>query len=117
MLQFCSSWQHLLRNESRTRNQNRFTVPTVKKAIAAVSFGALFAAGPAIAQDSKGERDRFFFWPGILLVSRSAYDIHANNVKLGEIQPPNCANTTGGCGAATGTPYNGTHPFITCLYR
>jgi hypothetical protein len=35
----------------------------MKKAIAAVSFGALFAAIPAIAQDSQGERDRFFLFP------------------------------------------------------
>jgi hypothetical protein len=31
VLQFCSSWQHVLRNERRTRNQNRFTAPTVRK--------------------------------------------------------------------------------------
>jgi hypothetical protein len=29
------------------------------------------------------------------VVSRSVNDNHANNVKLGEILPPNCANTTG----------------------
>jgi hypothetical protein len=46
----------------------------MKKAIAAVGFGALFASLPAIAQDSQGERDRFFFWPGNLVVSRSVYD-------------------------------------------
>ncbi|HEY4763901.1 MAG TPA: hypothetical protein VIH75_09520 [Candidatus Sulfotelmatobacter sp.] len=91
---------------------NRNTSRWMKKAIAAVSFGALFAAVPAIAQDSKGDRDRFFFWPGNLVVSRSVYDNRANNVKLGEILPPNCANTTGGCGASTGAPYNGTYPFV-----
>jgi len=46
----------------------------MQKAIAAVSFGALFAAVPALAQDFPGERDRFFFWPGNLVVSRSVYD-------------------------------------------
>ena len=91
---------------------NRNTSSLMKKAIAAVSFGALFAAVPALAQDFPGERDRFFFWPGNLVVSRSVYDNHANNVKLGEIVPPNCANTTGGCSAATGAPYNGTYPFV-----
>jgi hypothetical protein len=33
-------------------------------------------------------------------------------VKVGEILPPNCANTTGGCGVATGAPFNGTYPFV-----
>ena len=91
---------------------NRNTSSLMKKAIAAVSFGALFASLPAIAQDSQGERDRFFFRPGNLVVSRSVNDNHVNNVKLGEILPPNCANTTGGCSAATGAPYNGTYPFV-----
>ena len=53
---------------------NRNTSRLMQKAIAAVSFGALFAAVPALAQDFPGERDRFFFWPGNLVVSRSVYD-------------------------------------------
>ena len=91
---------------------NRNISGLLTKAIAAVSFGALIAAVPAIAQDHKGDRDKFFFWPGNLVVSRSVYDNNPNNVKVGEILPPNCANTTGGCGAASGAPYNGTYPFV-----
>jgi len=91
---------------------NRNTSSLLTKTIAAVSFGALIAAVPAIAQDHKGDRDKFFFWPGNLVVSRSVYDNNPNNVKVGEILPPNCANTTGGCGAVTGAPYNGTYPFV-----
>ena len=77
----------------------------------AVSFGALFAAIPAVAQDSKGDRDRFFFWPGNLVVSRSVYDNNPNNVKVGEILPPNCASTQAAA-PATGAPYNGTYPYV-----
>lgn len=86
----------------------------LKKTIAAVSFGALItiAAIPATAQDSKDDRDKFFFWPGNLVVSRSVYDNNPNNVRVGEILPPNCASTTGGCGAPSGAPFNGTYPFV-----
>ena len=82
------------------------------RALAAMSMVALIAAIPATAQDSKADHDKFFFWPGNLVVSRSVYDNNPNNVQVGEILPPNCASTTGGCGAATGAPYNGTYPFV-----
>ncbi len=52
------------------------------------------------------------FQPGNLIVSRSVYDNRAANVTVGEILPPNCAATTGGCGAPTGAPYNGTFPGV-----
>ena len=81
------------------------------RAIAGVSFAALIAATPALAQGPK-DRDQSFFWPGNLVVSRSVYDNNPNNVKVGEILPPNCASTTGGCSAASGAPYNGTYPFV-----
>ena len=81
-----------------------------QRAIAAISVSVLFAAIPAVAQNSKTDRDRFFFWPGNLVVSRSVYDNNPNNVQVGTILPPNCASTQGGCSAATGAPYNGTYP-------
>jgi hypothetical protein len=84
----------------------------LKRAIAAVSFAAFVATIPAFAQDQKDSRDNFFFWPGNLVVSRSVYDNNPNNVRVGEILPPNCASTTGGCSAATGAPYDGTYPFV-----
>jgi hypothetical protein len=83
----------------------------LKKAITAITFGALVAAVPAAAQ-SKDNNDRFFFWPGNLVVSRSVYDNNPKNVQVGEILPPNCASTTGGCSAASGAPYNGTYPLV-----
>ena len=46
--------------------------------------------------------------PGNLVVSRSVYDNNPNNVKVGQILPPNCARHTGGCaGPATN---DGTYP-------
>ncbi|HVR26051.1 MAG TPA: hypothetical protein VMU26_22355 [Candidatus Polarisedimenticolia bacterium] len=74
-------------------------------------MSVLFAA-PAVAQNSKADRDRFFFWPGNLVVSRSVYDNNPNNVQVGTILPPNCASTQGGCSAATGAPFNGTYPYV-----
>jgi len=61
--------------------------------------------------DRGHDRDTKFF-PGNLVVSRSVYDNNPANVTKGEILPPNCAATTGGCGASTGAPYNGTYPFV-----
>lgn len=51
-----------------------------------------------------------FFAPGNLVVSRSVYDNNPNNVQVGQILPPNCAQTQGGCaGAATN---NGVYPMV-----
>ena len=51
-------------------------------------------------------------YPNNLVVSRSVYDNNPANVKIGEILPPNCAKTTGGCSASTGAPYDGTYPTV-----
>ena len=50
--------------------------------------------------------------PGFLVVSRSVYDNVSANVQPGAILPPNCAKTTGGCGAASGAPNDGTYPTV-----
>ena len=52
------------------------------------------------------------FVPGFLVVSRSVYDNVSANVQPGAILPPNCAKTTGGCGAASGAPNDGTYPTV-----
>ncbi len=75
------------------------------------AFLATLAAIPAAAQKSDHDRDRFFY-PGNLVVSRSVYDNNPKNVTVGEILPPNCAATTGGCGASTGAPNDGTYPLV-----
>jgi len=85
---------------------------SLRKTIAALSFGALVATIPATAQNSRADHDRFFFWPGNLVVSRSVYDNNSNNVQVGEILPPNCASTQGGCAAASGAPSNGSYPLV-----
>jgi hypothetical protein len=57
-----------------------------------------------------GASAQTFFQPGNLVVSRSVYDNNPNNVKVGQILPPNCQNTQGGCsGPAT---YDGTYPTV-----
>ena len=72
---------------------------------------ALAASASAHAGDFSHDRD-FHFWPGNLVVSRSVYDNKASNVQVGTILPVNCAGTTGGCGASTGAPYDGTYPYV-----
>ena len=75
------------------------------------------------AADTDGSFDRdgqirhgHFFIPGNLVVSRSVYDNQAGNVVVGTVLPPNCAATTGGCGAPSGAPSgapdNGTYPTV-----
>lgn len=78
------------------------------KALATLSLGALAISVPAVAQEPELEAGIHFF-PGNLVVSRSVYDDNANNVKVGALLPPNCANTVGPCAAAT---YNGKYPFV-----
>jgi hypothetical protein len=81
------------------------------KSAAILSLAAIAIHPSAIAQwhDSN---DNTVFYPGNLVVSRSVYDNNPNNVKVGTVLPPNCGNTTGGCSASTGAPYNGTYPFV-----
>jgi hypothetical protein len=80
---------------------------------AAISMSALLTVIPATAQNTKGNHfhQRFFF-PGNLVVSRSVYDNNPNNVQVGEILPPNCAQTQGGCAGPGGATNNGIYPFV-----
>jgi hypothetical protein len=85
---------------------------SLRRALAAISFSALVATIPAAAQNSKTDHHGLFFSPGNLVVSRSVYHNNPDNVQVGEILPPNCASTLGGCGASTGAPYDGTYPYV-----
>jgi len=87
------------------KNQNRRHA--FARGIAILSAAALATSIPAIAQDHDDNGVHFF--PGNLIVSRSVYDNNANNVKVGALLPPNCANTVGPCVAATN---NGTFPYV-----
>ncbi len=59
---------------------------------------------------ASAQKDSAFFSPGNLVISRSVYDNNPNNVQVGEILPPNCQATQGGCaGAATN---DGTYPYV-----
>ena len=80
------------------------TVPAVALTLIAASIGA------QAAQNDNGDASRFV--PGFLVLSRSVYDNVSSNVQAGTILPPNCAKTTGGCGAATGAPNDGTYPYV-----
>ena len=82
--------------------------PLLAKSLAALSLTALAASIPASAQDHDRDSD-IHFYPGNLVVSRSVYDNNSNNVKVGALLPPNCANTVGPCVAATN---NGAYPFV-----
>ena len=64
------------------------------------------------ARAEQPKQEEFHFRPGNLVVSRSVYDNNPANVTVGTILPPNCAATSGGCGAATGAPYDGTYPTV-----
>ena len=79
----------------------------------AAAFSGAAAAGPDDSTHRDGPfRHGQFFIPGNLVVSRSVYDNKASNVVVGTILPPNCAATTGGCGAPSGAPNDGTYPTV-----
>ncbi|QQK06214.1 hypothetical protein [Burkholderia anthina] len=80
------------------------TVPAVALTLIAASIGA------QAARSDNGDASRFV--PGFLVLSRSVYDNVSSNVQTGAILPPNCAKTTGGCGAASGAPNDGTYPYV-----
>ena len=91
-------------------SNSRRTIHTLAQATTVLGLAlASLAAG---AQQNRDHRDKAHFAPGNLVVSRSVYDNNPANVKVGTILPPNCASTQGGCGAATGAPYNGTYPGV-----
>ncbi len=51
-----------------------------------------------------------YFDPGNLVISRSVYDNDPNNVTVGQLLPPGCQMTQGGCaGNATN---DGTYPYV-----
>jgi hypothetical protein len=79
--------------------------------ISALALLSLSVSLTAVAQDRDNGHDAAF-QPGNLVVSRSVYDNRSANVQVGSILPPGCAQTTGGCGATTGAPNDGTYPFV-----
>ena len=65
-----------------------------------------FVAASALAASAQSN----FFSPDNLVISRSVYDNNPNNVQVGQILPPNCQQTQGGCaGPATN---DGTYPTV-----
>src|SRR3984957_11529944 len=92
----------------KSRNQRLFGMGS----IFAITLASLAAGAVLEAQDHRDHKPEFEFLPGNLVVSRSVYDNKASNVTVGEILPPNCASTQGGCGASTGAPYNGSYPLV-----
>ena len=79
---------------------------------AAISLIALVGGMAVAADDDKGKKDKKFFQPENLVVSRSVYDNQASNVAVGTVLPPNCKNTTGKCGKSSGAPFNGLYPAV-----
>ena len=81
-------------------------------AVAAAFSGAAAADNDGGSGRNGDFRHGHFFIPGNLVVSRSVYDNRAGNVVVGTVLPPNCAATSGGCGAPSGAPNDGTYPTV-----
>nr|MDP9113935.1 hypothetical protein [Acidobacteriota bacterium] len=56
---------------------------------AAISLIALVGGMAVAADDDKGKKNKKFFQPENLVVSRSVYDNQATNVAVGTVLPPN----------------------------
>src|SRR6202034_2887465 len=106
----------------RSQSGSCFSSPTLQRLPMALMLAATMASlitNPAAAQEKSAQpkndpakAQNFFFFPGNLVVSRSVYDNNPNNVTVGEILPPNCASTQGGCGASSGATNNGIYPYV-----
>ena len=72
----------------------------------------LAAANSALSQTATPTAPKLL--PNNIVVSRSVYDNKATNVKVGQVLPPNCAQTTADCpaGSAAGAPFSGTYPYV-----
>lgn len=81
-----------------------------KKMALIAALGGLGAGMAALSRNAAATGSGFT--AGNLVLSRSVYDNNPKNVVVGTILPPHCANTTGGCGASTGAPYDGTYPNV-----
>ena len=91
------------------------SAPRTWKSAATVLVAAAVAGGASASAQGFGlghDHGNQVFLPGNLVLSRSVYDNNPNNVKVGTVLPPGCSGTTGGCGAASGAPYDGTYPFV-----
>src|SRR5665213_1739299 len=89
----------------------------MKSLLIGTALAAAFRGVAAADNDGTFDRDghlphRHFFIPGNLVVSRSVYDNKTSNVVVGTLLPPNCAATTGDCGAPSGAPNDGTYPTV-----
>jgi hypothetical protein len=73
------------------------------RALRVVALTAITAGVLAQAQE---------FRRGNLIVSRSLYKGNAGTVSVGEVLPPGCANTTGGCAGTSGAINDGTYPYV-----
>src|SRR5260370_31274115 len=91
-----------------SRSQRRWN--SLTRVLAVISVSVFVFTIPILAKNKP--RQERFFWPGNLIVSRSVYDNNPNNVQVGQVLPPNCASSTGGCAASTGAPYDGTYPLV-----
>ncbi len=74
--------------------------------------GSADTVAVTLPSDGSGVHDGRVFAPDNLVVSRAVYDNDASNVRVGEVLPPGCATTTGGCAASTGAPFDGTYPDV-----
>lgn len=99
----------------KDRRQSGSHIHARKLTITALLVLGTFGAA-AHAQDGDRDHDdnnpHTPFHAGNLVVSRSVYEGKSATVQPGTILPPNCAQTTGGCGAATGATADGTYPFV-----
>jgi hypothetical protein len=86
----------------------------LKRTAARASLFALtlIAAAVSVHAQQPDSDGGIRFVPGLLVVSRSVYDNLSSNVQVGEILPPNCAKTTGGCAGNGGALFDGTYPYV-----
>src|SRR6201996_6958287 len=89
---------------------SRVLSSSVLRAITLLSPAVLCV--PAVAQSPFPFDFGSRLFPNNLVVSRSVYDNRANNVKIGEMLPPNCNLTTAGCPTPSTAQFDGKYPTV-----
>jgi hypothetical protein len=84
----------------------------LRASVLAVALAGTTSSLAAFANNGRDHGRDDVLLPGSLLVSRTVYSNKAANVIVGEVLPPDCAATTGGCSAPSGAPFDGTYPMV-----
>ncbi len=81
-------------------------------AVAALALSGLTGTPTMAQSDPHFCRQHCQLEAGNVIVSRSVYDNKLSNVKVGQVLPPGCANTSAGCPSGGNAVSDGSFPYV-----